>query len=289
MSEENLDLDSVASQAMESVDTSTNTSTETSNESTVSPKEEQTSQVEKQIPKETLPTSKESSEKLSRRQAAAKEFADYRTSTEREKLETRKKLEEYQNKLKQFEPLMPYLTEIQKANEAKKKQDLANQYKTDPLATTEQRMQEMIQQAVQPYQQQLVETQNRQFVDTSINQFKKWAGSEEVFKEVSPVMANILDTTNKNMGTEVGDILARSPEFLFRVARDYVNEQKGISNNQTKQQQEIDNKASKAEIAKLNGGVSKPNRFTKTQTVPSRDQAKTDAYDFIRQITGQNK
>ena len=284
---EDLDLNAVASASMsESKPSETTAAAETT--TAVTPEESVTEapKVEKPATQVTNQSQSTPQQKLSRRQAAAKEAAEFRARAEQRDLENRRRIETYEKQLKELEPIKPFLSDIQKAMQAKKQQELAQQFQQNPQAALEQRTQEMIQQALLPYQQQIQQQELKQFADQSINQIKQLAGGEENYKLYSPIMSGLLNNIMQT-DPDASDKLAKNPEILFRIARDIYNEQNQAQVAQQQQQTQLENQKSKAEIAKLNGGVSKPNRFTKTPIVQGKDAVKENAFNFIKELTGQ--
>jgi hypothetical protein len=227
-------------------------------------------------------------QKLSRRQQAAKEASDYRLKSEAEITNANRKIQEYENRFKSFEPLLPFVTEIQKRMEEQKQKEAAELYNQNPQLAIDQRTQAMIQQAMAPFYQQAELSQRQQMTSDNLNYIKQLAGSEDNFKAVSPYMKQILDYAMQT-NPDDADKLARNPEFLFRYARDIMREQQDKQNAQAQNQKNIENKQSKAAMAKFNGGISRPNKSVKINTTPTRETAKQDAYDFIKQITGQSR
>ncbi len=276
MSEETLDLDAVATASMSEAGPQETTTTSEPTTTAVTPEK-----VEK-----TVTQSQESQQqKLSRRQQAAKEAAEYRSKAEQERISWAREKAELQKKLQQVEPILPFVSEFQKALEQKKQEELAKRYQENPQAVSDERTQEMIQQALMPYQQQADLAQRQQFANESLSKLRSWAGGDQGYNELSPYLKQVLDNTTQ-LDPNAGDLLAKYPEALFRIARDMQNEQKQQAMGQQQQIEQVKNQESKAEMAKFNGGVSRPNRFAKAPTVQGREAAKNNAYDFIREITG---
>lgn len=285
------DLNQIATEAMGSTETESTSTESTSTETTstptaVAPKTAPTAAtVEKPVTQNTVKpqvqNQQSQQQKLSRRQIEAKNNADLRAAQDRQITEMKKQLIDYQ---RQMEPLKPFMSEIQKALELKKQEELKAQYAQNPLSVNQQMIQEQIQQAIQPFQQQAAEAQLQQDATQRIDYIKQIAGSEEMYKETSPFMKQILDNTIRENPVAAAQ-LAQYPEFLFRVARDVMNEQKQMQS----QQQQVQNQESKAQVAKFNGGVSKPNRNVRIPTVQGKEAVRENAFNFLRELTGQNK
>lgn len=208
-----------------------------------------------------------------------KSYSELRSSYDRKNQEYSKKIQELEKRLTGYAPYEQYLPELQKALQEKKQQELAQQYQQNPLQTQQQLMEQMLNERLQPFQQQQIQQQNEQTVNQNIDWMKTTYG-EEAFKEVSPIMGNILENVRQQQGEQVADILARNPEHLFNTAFGYLALQKIKEFNQNKQA----GTQNKQQLAQVSAGISKPNRISKTTTSNNdRGSIEKAAFDYLQQ------
>jgi len=266
------DLNEVASGLM---DTET---TVTTPEPTVTPEVQKPEESVKQPDNQTAVKTQEP-QRLSRSARAEQMAKETKAWADRKNTEYVNQIKALEDKMKAYAPYEQYLPELQKVLEAKRQQELQQQYQQNPLQTQQQLMEQMLNERLQPFQQLIVQQQNEQAVNQSIDWMRNTYG-EEVFKEASPYMANIINNTKQQFGDEAADMLARSPEHLFHTAFGYLAVQKIKEFNQNKQA----GTQNKVNLAQQSAGVARPNRINRAVGAPqSKNDIEKQAFDFLSQ------
>ncbi len=214
--------------------------------------------------------------RLSRSARAEKEAKELRSHYDRQLSERDKQISEMRREVEQFQPLKPYLTQLQQQQQLAKQQGLQEQFQKNPLELMQQLVDQRLQQQIAPLQQTIEQQRATEYVNQSLDGLKTQFGPEN-FEKHAPVMSGLLDEVRSRYGVETSNLLVRNPVFLYMAAKGFADHNANFEQQKLNQQTQIQNQANKEEVLRLNSGISKPNRIAKPMAPKGKNQILEDA------------